>query len=317
MRGTDHLKRRSIANGFTLVELLVVIAIITILAGLLLPALARARDAARAIVCTNNLKQSGLGVIMYAGDFGGWIPTSGHNDNSSYVQRNYTLWSQALWVNNYIDASSVLLTGSVADDTYNGYGGWVRGSFYKPNNIFSCPTLRPPYKYYLSSGRYVGGPDADDPPPHTWTSHSTYGLRSTNGGRELYHNERWVRDQNPDSYKEMAKLQSVSQRVPLLADSHWVGTGYWSHPFDAGDNASEMQYSSFTTSMSSSVGTKHICGRHSDRAGCWFPDGSVRMLDTGQLLDTVGEGDTTGTHNTDDWDEEPYMRPWPGHHDSP
>jgi prepilin-type N-terminal cleavage/methylation domain-containing protein/prepilin-type processing-associated H-X9-DG protein len=86
LRNTVHKGYNNTPRGFTLIELLVVIAIIALLAAILFPVFARARENARKSSCSNNLKQLAVGVAQYTQDFDeafpwAWNPVNGSNVN--------------------------------------------------------------------------------------------------------------------------------------------------------------------------------------------------------------------------------------------
>ena len=86
------MERKRINKGFTLIELLVVVAIIAILAGLLLPALAKSKNKANQIHCSSNMKQMGVGFMLYSEDHNGELPSTAH----------LALNTEKIWINTRI-----------------------------------------------------------------------------------------------------------------------------------------------------------------------------------------------------------------------
>ena len=115
-------KRGTRASGFTLIELLVVIAIIAILAAILFPVFAQAREKARQTTCLSNVKQLGTGLMMYAQDYDETLPLS----------------------------SFSAVPGQSVNSIQNPKWADVIQPYVKNDGIFMCPSDSDPYRVFVS-----------------------------------------------------------------------------------------------------------------------------------------------------------------------
>jgi prepilin-type N-terminal cleavage/methylation domain-containing protein/prepilin-type processing-associated H-X9-DG protein len=136
------IAERSKLRGFTLIELLVVIAIIAILAAILFPVFAQAREKARQSTCQSNLKQLGMTATIYSQDWDGFLPVCIDN---TYWQ-SPTTWVDTLGRNIEKGAHWV-------DWSANSQGtGWASGSK-SIRSLFLCPSSR---RVYSTGESYLG-----------------------------------------------------------------------------------------------------------------------------------------------------------------
>jgi len=207
MRIPRNTASRPLRHGFTLIELLVVIAIIGILAGMLLPALSKAKDKARAINCISNLHQWGIAWATYCNDNRDTFPT-GANPDGTPDSNARSAWFDALQLSPN-QRKGIVLCPSATLTNYNLGTAAGAGGFGGLNLAFLFPLQ--------GSGGDATSDQFENGEPGSY-------------GANLWIYNTQVEIQGRAAINHWGKLANATlpAQTPLMLDSMWRGGGpYW------------------------------------------------------------------------------------------
>jgi prepilin-type N-terminal cleavage/methylation domain-containing protein len=252
--------RRSTSKAFTLIELLVVIAIIAILASLLLPALSQARSIAKRTVCTNNIKQLYMSMVLYAETHDGSLAKNDYGWRGTAENP----------VNSYIGVPhNIAYEDADAGRAITHHGAWLVGRIADPANYF-CP-----------------GATYDEA---VWDTNNTAGFKAhvTGDWREWFSSEGGPGTTTPPG-AEIPVFISVGYSLNLTTiDDH----GFWFKPFaDSMVNPRALKLARLDTSIPVLTDTRTVFHlRYSAHAGkgftVTFGDGSIAFMRSRELIAT-------------------------------